>query len=138
MICLLMALSLALHPIHTTLLEVQWDARSGKLDATLRVFQDDLRAAAAAARVSETEYVLNTVTIIAGGRPTVLEICGVRRAADAVLFCLQGRLSDARNVRFRNTALMELYADQFNIVRVLRPANRTLLLTRAAAEQAVN
>lgn len=133
---LLLALAFALHPIHTTVLELRWEARSGRLEGTLRVFEDDLLAATADAGASTAAYILKHVAIIAGGRSVVLETCGKRRVADAVLVCLRGTVRDARGMRIRNTVLMERHADQVNIVRVEHPVSTTLLLTRRSPEQA--
>lgn len=123
------------HPIHTTVLELRWDARAGVVGGTLRVFEDDLLAASRDAGVSA--YVLRHVGVFAGSGRVPLQTCGERRAADAVLICLRGPVSTGSNWRIRNTMLLDRFEDQVNIVRVELGTTRTLLLTRRSSTQAI-
>lgn len=134
---LLAAALLGAHPIHSTVLHLRWDDRSGAIAGTLRIFEDDLRGAARDARLSPAAYVLKSVGIVAGGRSVPLEICGEQRVADAVLVCLNAQLPDARDLRVRNELLLERYDDQVNIVRVERGGATTVLFTRTVRERTV-
>jgi hypothetical protein len=134
-VTLLFAVALfAAHPIHTTVLHLQWNARSAILEGTLRIFEDDLRAAAADARLSASAYVLRSVGLTAAGRVVPLEVCGERRTGDAVLVCLRGSMEAARDVRVRNDLLLERYEDQVNIVRILGDRPVTVLMTHGTRE----
>jgi hypothetical protein len=108
------------------------------LEGTLRVFEQDLRAAALAAHLTPTGYVLRSVGLEAGGRAVGLVECGERRAADAVLVCLRASVKDLRGIRVRNEILLERYADQVNIVRLERGRTTTILLTRTAPERVID
>ena len=133
MTALLMAA--APHPIHTTVLELRWDARSNVVEGTLRVFEDDLLAESRREGVST--YVLRHVALTAGGTPVPLQTCGERRAADAVLICLRGQASSGSGWRVRNTILFDRFEDQVNIVRIELGSARTFLLTRRSSTQAI-
>ena len=138
MVSVVLALLLAAHPIHTTVLELAWDARTGALTGTLRVFEDDLSAASAAAGLDAADYARGRLGISADGKAVALAPCGARRVADAVLLCVRGSIAPVKGLRVRNTVLMERYSDQVNIVRLDGRAPRTLLLTLSAPEQAVH
>ena len=139
MIALLFAITLLrAHPIHTTVLELRWNASTATLEGTLRVFEEDLRAAALAAHLTPMDYVLRSVGVESGGRAAGLVNCGERRAADAVLVCLRATVKDLRGIRVRNDILLDRYADQVNIVRLERGGTTTILLTRAAPERIID
>lgn len=133
----LVLLLLAGHPIHTSVLELAWDARSRAITGTLRVFEDDLSLAARSARQDASAYALGRVHLRSAAGPIALEGCGTKRVADAVLLCVRGTATTLRGLYVRNTVLMDLHDDQINIVRVQGPRSRTLLLTATAPEQAV-
>ena len=135
MIAVLVALMIAAHPIHTSVLQLRWDARDRSLTGTLRVFEDDLTAAATRARVDATTYALSHLAVRESGRELPFSSCGATRAGEALLVCVRVALHDARSIRVRNTVLMDLHEDQVNIVRLERQTTTTLLLTRLAPEQ---
>lgn len=126
------------HPIHTSVLELTWNERSGALSGTLRIFEDDLSAAARSAGVDATAYALARVRLTAAGRIIALTPCGATRLADAVLVCVRGTVASLRGLRVRNTVLMDLHDDQINIVRIQGSRPRTLLLTAAAPEESLS
>jgi hypothetical protein len=132
----LLALLLSLpHPIHTTVLELRWDARTRGVEGTLRVFEDDLLAASSRERLTASAYVLRHLELTVAGKPVPLRACGERRAADAVLVCLRGETGDPRGWRVGNSILMDRYDDQINIVRVDNWTSTTLLLTKRSPSQ---
>jgi hypothetical protein len=133
---LLLALAIAVpHPIHTTVLELKLDPGSNAISGTLRIFEDDLRAASG--KAGTVAYVLRNVELSASGKVVGLEACGERRAADAVLICLRATAPDPGPLQIRNTLLMERFEDQVNIVRVDKGAGSTLLLTRRSSTQTI-
>jgi hypothetical protein len=105
------------------------------LKGSLRIFEDDLREAAGAARLSPSAYVLKRIGIVVDGHVVPLAVCGEQRAADAVVVCLRGQVKGTRGLRVRNELLLERYEDQVNIVRVERGTATTVLLTRQVRER---
>lgn len=126
------------HPIHTSVLELTWNERTGEVSGALRAFEDDLSAAARSAGVDRTAYALARVRLTAAGKIVALSPCGARRLGDAVLVCVRGTAASLRGLRVRNTVLMDLHSDQINIVRFQGSQPRTLLLTTAAPEQSLS
>lgn len=135
------------HELHTTVLELGWNRDTSTMTGTVRLFADDLAAAARAAGTSREAYLLRGVRLRDARGDLPLSLCGERQIADALLLCLRTdsrdrvRLRDiARSgsgLRVRNTLLVERYADQMNIVRVLTARPVTLLLTKTVPERAV-
>jgi hypothetical protein len=124
--------ALLLHPLHTTITTISYDARTHVLTAMMRLFVDDLaravrqRSGGAAVRVgastgddsAATEYV-RTMFTVAGddGRSTPLAVCGLRRTGDVQWICLRATLPHGlAGLRIADTVLTELYADQVNVV----------------------
>ncbi|HEU4993964.1 MAG TPA: DUF6702 family protein [Gemmatimonadaceae bacterium] len=134
---LTLALSLAAHPLHTTVLELRWETNARSLEGTLRVFEDDLLAASTDAGVTASAYVLRHLRIGVAGQIVDVTTCGERRAADAVLVCLKAivPVSGQRPVTVRNSVLMDRHADQVNIVRLRGTCSTTFLLTSGSPEQ---
>lgn len=125
------------HDIHTSVLDLRWDAHNSALSGTLRVFADDLAQGARAAGVAPQAYVLRSVQLRVATGVVPVAWCGERRVADAVLICLRAATAGARPTRIRNTLLLERYEDQVNVVRVESPRAVTLLLTRGDPERAI-
>ena len=126
------------HPLHTTLAVVTL-ARDGRVDVSLRAFVDDYTAAAQAhargATVTDdvlARYALSSFILRdAHGNPIRLQSCGVRFEADLVWICLKGAARPATRLRAMNTMLFETFADQVNIVQVVRDGRRaSVLFTR--------
>jgi hypothetical protein len=136
---LLNAMLLLAHPIHTSVLELRWEAPGAgaarSMQGTLRVFEDDLRAASGDAGVTASAYVLRHLRVVVGGHSAAVATCGERRVADAVLICLRGEAPSPGDVRILNTILMDRHPDQVNIVRLSGACATTLLFTADAREQ---
>jgi hypothetical protein len=134
------------HPLHTTITELVLDPARGTVQATVRIFVDDLRTALARTAKGRSlrptdpgwddavvTYVASTVALRdARGRALPLRTCGTRRLGDALSLCLQANVPhDAGELQIRNAMLCELYDDQINVVQnLVGGSRRSLLFTR--------
>lgn len=121
---LALALTLA-HPIHSTLTELSEDRARGVVRASIRVFADDYERAPA--RVSASFAFVDR-----SGRTLPATPCGIRRAGEVYLLCLESPASSGlAGLKVRAAMLCELYDDQVNVVQgVVAGARRSLLFTR--------
>jgi hypothetical protein len=136
---------LAAHPLHTSMthLEVM---PNGSLSLRLRAFADDFSAAVAratGARVGEdytvpneavARYVANAVRIRVGGRVVPLSLVRQRRDADVtwIEFSAAG-VRTLAGALVENRLLMELHADQVNVLKVRGgDGDQTLLFSRGS------
>lgn len=139
--------ALLLHPLHTTITTLSYDARTHVVTAMMRIFVDDLARAVgrhsegAAVRVgaspgddsAATQYVRAMFTIAGDdGRSTPLAVCGLRRTGDVQWVCLRATLPHGlAGLRIADAVLTELYADQVNVVMADDAQGRaSLLFTR--------
>jgi hypothetical protein len=136
------------HPLHTTITTITYDAASHQATVTVRVFANDLDTAItrrahgrflASVRASDSSSFayLSSVFTAAGpdGRALSVRWCGSRLTGDLLWACLRlatpGGLS---GVRIRNQALVELFDDQVNVVMAEYDGRReSLLFTRGDA-----
>jgi len=132
--CALAALvgALALHPLHTTLTQLAYRDSDHMVEATVRVFADDFRAALRA-DVSDSAavaYLRSTFTLADhAGRPLAIAWCGLRRTGDLLWLCLQAPAAQGLSgLRVRVALLFERYADQINIVQASYTGRRAALL----------
>ena len=133
------------HPLHTSLAQLTYDARTGALEASIRVFAGDFAAAEskrrgaappADDRLSDPAafaYVTATFTVSdAAGRAVPLVWCGSRRAADVVWLCVRAEHPPAAEaLRLSDQMLCELFDDQVNIVQTAAgPQHASILFTK--------
>jgi hypothetical protein len=125
-----LAVRAALHPLHTTLTTMTYDAASHQVTAVVRTFASDFstavarrsgRAAPDDDRVSDSASFAYLATALSvadrDGHALSLVWCGSRRTGDLLWLCVRGATpTGMRGLRLDNRALMELYADQVNIV----------------------
>ncbi len=126
-----MAGALALHPLHTTLTQLGFDARDRTALITIRVFADDFRAAARGESDSTAfTYVAAGFTLTnADGRALTLAWCGARRTGDLVWLCLRAPAPGGlAGLRVHARLLFDLYEDQINIVQARYEGRRVSLL----------
>jgi hypothetical protein len=124
--------ALALHPLHTTLTQLAYRDGDHMVEATVRVFKDDFRAALRA-DVSDSAavaYLRSTFTLAdRAGRPLAIAWCGLRRTGDLLWLCLQAPAAQGLSgLRVRVALLFERYADQINIVQASYAGRRAALL----------
>ena len=131
-LALVLTTSLAPHPLHTTLTQLEYRAAAKTVRVTVRTFADDFTAAAGGVADSmAARYLRSTVTLTGrDGRPLSLAWCGVRRTGDLLWLCLEapapssglaGMLIEARQ-------LFERYGDQINIVQASYAGREVSLL----------
>jgi hypothetical protein len=124
--------ALALHPLHTTLTQLAYRDGDHMVEATVRVFADDFRAALRA-DVSDSaavSYLRSTFTLAdRAGRPLAIAWCGLRRTGDLLWLCLQAPAAQGLSgLRVRVALLFERYSDQINIVQASYAGRRAALL----------
>jgi hypothetical protein len=130
--------ALALHPLHTTLTQLAYHDADRTVEATVRVFADDLRAALHAdlTDAATVAYLRSTLTLVdRAGRPMAIAWCGLRRTGDLLWLCVRAPAPDGLSgLRVRVALLFERYADQINIVQASYAGRRAaLLFTRGDA-----
>jgi hypothetical protein len=133
--------SAGVHPIHTTLAELSYDASAAEVRISLRVFADDLAGAVSgwAARRPKvgasiddatTAYVSGAFVLVArDGRQVPLAGCGSRSTGDVLWLCLRAPLAGGlAGVRLRDRLLTDHFEDQINIVQATYDGRRVSLL----------
>ena len=134
---------LTLHPLHTTLTQLAYRDADRTVEATVRVFADDFRAALGGGDVTDSAaaaYLRSTFTLAdPAGRPLAIAWCGLRRTGDLLWLCLRApSFQGVSGLRVRVTLLFERYADQINIVQANYAGGRAaLLFTRGDAAKAL-
>jgi hypothetical protein len=129
------------HPLHTTLTRIARGAEARTLDVTVRVFVDDFSAAVArrggAGGPAVTPppdsaahaYVAAALTLTDGaGHRVPLRWVGARRTNDLLWLSFVAGVPTADGLRVANQLLVELHADQVNIVQADVGGRRTSLL----------
>ncbi|HKW41026.1 MAG TPA: DUF6702 family protein [Gemmatimonadales bacterium] len=131
----LLALALAAlmaHPLHTTLTQLAYRDSDRTIEVSVRVFADDLRAAVGRDVTDATAftYLRSTFALTdRTGRPLALGWCGLRRTGAILWLCLRAPSADGLSgLRVHARLLLELYADQINIVQATCGGRRTSLL----------
>ena len=124
--------ALTFHPLHTTLTQLAYRDRDHMVEATVRVFADDFRAALRA-DVSDSaavSYLRSTFTLAdQAGRPLPIAWCGLRRTGDLLWLCLRAPVAPGLSgLRVYVALLFDRYADQINIVQASYAGRRAALL----------
>lgn len=124
--------ALALHPLHTTLTELTYSDADHVVEATVRVFADDFRAALRAdvTDSAAVAYLRSTFSLSDRvGRPLAIAWCGLRRTGDLLWLCLRAPASHGLSgLRVQVALLFDQYADQINIVQASYTGRRAALL----------
>ena len=141
----MLTVALAVHPMHTSVTRVSYDAGAHVLEVSMRLFTDDFTTAvsrragahptAATGMGDEAvmTYARSALSVRDGTHGTLAFVgCGQRRELDFTWVCLRATLADEpTQLDVSNRALHELFADQVNIVQlVLRGRTKTLVFTR--------
>lgn len=125
---------LTLHPLHTTLTQLAYRDADRTVEATVRVFADDFRAALGRGRdvtdSAAAAYLRSTFTLAdPAGRPLAITWCGLRRTSDLLWLCLRAPVAQGLSgLRVRVALLFDRYADQINIVQASYAGRRAALL----------
>jgi len=135
----------AVHPMHTSVTEISYDAGSRTAAIRIRVFADDFAAAmgpdsGAPADSAMSSYVRANFTLVdRSGRSLPIQWLGAERAGDVVLLRLSARAPDGlAQAKVLNALLADRFADQVNIVRALYDGRAaTLLFTRGEPAKAL-
>lgn len=117
------------HPLHTSVAELRL-APDGTLTLKVRAFSDDFSAAVSRAtrspvmsdyRVADEavlRYVARTLTVEVQGRAIALVLSSQRRDGDVTWLELRAvGVTSLKGAKVRNALLMEMHADQVNIVK---------------------
>lgn len=140
------------HPLHTTLVQMTYDAKGGVLEGSIRVFAGDFAAAVAkhAGKLAPNDdrvddaaafaYVSSTFKVTdASGRPVPLAWCGSRRANDLLWLCVRAANAPAPTaLKLSDQMLSELFDDQINIVQsVAGDKHASMLFTKGDGAKSV-
>jgi hypothetical protein len=139
--------SVLFHEFYLSLSEIRYNPQSSSFEISLRVFPDDVDRALHARSgihtqlVTELEhaeadsllgsYLLEQLRLVADGKAVPLNYLGKEAEAD-VMWCYleSGPLPVPGEITVGNSLLMEMFAEQVNIIQVyVQEWNRALLLT---------
>ena len=130
------------HPLHTTLVQLTYDARAHVLEGSIRVFAGDFAAAVAkhaGAKAPDDDRVAAAAAftsvrrpfrfVDASGRAVPLTWCGSRRANDLLWLCVRATSAAAPSaLRLSDQMLCDLFDDQINIVQSVAGEKHTSML----------
>lgn len=135
----------AVHPMHTSVTEISYDAGSRTAAIRIRLFADDFAAVmgpdgGAPADSAMSRYVRASFTLAdRSGRSLPIQWLGAETAGDVVLLRLSARAPDGlAQAKVLNALLADRFADQVNIVRAVYDGRAaTLLFTRGEPAKAL-
>lgn len=120
-----MVIPVGAHPLHSALVQIDYQADSQSVSIRVKLFTDDLAAAVSAPNdVAPSDsvfsrYVRGTLALTdSDGRPLPLQWQRADRSGDVVLLRLGAKLAGGlRHARILPALLWERFPDQVNIVR---------------------
>lgn len=139
----------AMHPLHVSVTEIEWDEKDKALEIMMRVFMDDLELAFRQRYANPSLDILNAgdpsldkmmdaylnerFSVVVDGRKQALNYLGHERDGEAFVFYIEiSRLKKWNRIRIVNTVLMELHDDQSHLVHVTASGKiRSLRLTKS-------
>ena len=132
------------HPLHTSLAELSYDAKTGAVQVSLRVFVDDFTRAANAYQKKQNAirpvaatpaqsplvaYSLASLVVTdARGVKVAFTSCGGKRVGDLMWLCFRGQTNPESRLRVLSQVLFDNFKDQINIVQAVASGRRTNLL----------
>jgi len=122
---------LALHPLHTTLTDLTFNAADRTVQLSVRAFADDFRAAAGNGSDAAALAYLRSALVLSDrdGRVLPLAWCGLRRDGDLLWLCLRAPAPRGMaGLQVRARLLFDLYRDQINIVQARYDGRQTSFL----------
>ncbi len=121
------------HPLHTSLAELTYDAKTGAVQLSLRVFVDDFTRAAIAFQKKQNavrpasstaaqspliQYSLASIVLTdSRGQRVSFASCGGKRVGDLMWLCFRGRAAPGGHLRVLSQVLFDNFKDQINIVQ---------------------
>ena len=138
---LLLGMSGAAHPLHTTFATVEWRADRRALQVAVRMFSDDLaagvtrsRKAPATALASDSvvcDYAAGALSVRdAANRMLSVAHCTVERVTDVTWIRLEVPAPAPVGLRIVSSFLFEVFPDQINVVQATIDGRaRTILFT---------
>lgn len=146
---LLVALaSFSVHKFYVSIYQVDYAPAKGRLEITARIFIDDLNGALLAQYKRKTflgekndsaddlalmqQYLLKNFTIKINGKPKTIQYAS-RDIENNVIICYftVKEATKIKTMEIRNTALLELFPDQQNIINANVSGTRKSLLLKA-------
>jgi hypothetical protein len=135
----------AVHPMHTSVTQISYDAGSCTAAILIRMFADDVAAAVGSDREVPADsaisrYVRASFTMVdRSGRSLPIQWLGAERVGDVVLLRLSAKAPQGfAQVKVLNALLADHFADQVNIVRASYDGRAaTLLFTRGDPAKAL-
>lgn len=131
----LQVLILALHPIHVSVTECEYDEKEKQLEITMRIFADDLEQTLR--RVPSTEdldilgsdksrlddlmepYLKYHFAVSLDNRNQTIHYLGHEQDGEALVFYIEvSRIKRWSSIGFKNDVLMDQFGDQSNLIHV--------------------
>lgn len=118
LLLLLLGISPPHHPLHSSSASLR-DVGNGRITLSVRIFTDDLVAAAPGGDRAIATYVREHVRLITrNGQPVVLEIAMITVDGDLTQVTARGTVSGGlAGLRVQHAVLWERYHDQVNLLR---------------------
>lgn len=132
------------HPLHTSLAELTYDAKTGAVGLSLRVFVDDFTRASIAfeqarkgvrpvsAGPAQSPLVAYSLASFAltdsKGHRVGFSSCGGKRVGDLMWLCFRGQAAPGGALRVVSQVLFDNFKDQINIVQAVSGDRRVNLL----------
>jgi hypothetical protein len=141
-------LALALHPIHVTVTEIEFDQNDKRLEIMMRVFIDDfelalrqelnrpeldvLDASNGMTREMAESYLKEHFRITLDNKPQAIQYLGNERETDAFIFYIEvPKVKKFKTITIYNDVMTALHEDQSNLVHVtVNDEVKSLRLTR--------
>ena len=121
------------HPLHTSLAELTYDARTGAVHLSLRVFVDDFTRASVAFQQKQrsvrpvstgpaqsplVSYALASFLLTdSRGRGVAFASCGGKRVGDLMWLCFRAQAAPGEKLSVLSKVLFDNFKDQINIVQ---------------------
>ncbi|MBC8031291.1 MAG: hypothetical protein H7Z16_14350 [Pyrinomonadaceae bacterium] len=131
------------HRYHTSVTRIEHNAEESLVEITVQTFADDIEAAlskrtgAGGVRLDSSaktnalllDYLRNVIQLKTGDAGLELQWIGMELKGHSVWFFLQAKAPEGLSrLTLSNRLLFELFADQVNIVNVVKPGKRASLV----------
>ncbi len=143
----------ALHAYHSTITELRYNAEKKQIELSVKVFTDDFEKALSQGQptavnltdagprplVLATAYLQRTLQVATpAGAPLPVQVLGMQAENDGYWFYCKVPLPGALpGIRLRQAMLLDVFADQMNIVNIEAGGKKQSALFRVGHEQQV-